>query len=94
MLGWMDFAGYMVVISVNGLLRLEPMIGLEPTTVGLQNRCSAIELHRHGVFSAGEPLSEGHPAVGVRVVVVFMAKVADPGVSMPHNADFNTQDPW
>jgi hypothetical protein len=25
----------------------EPMVGLEPTTGGLQNRCSATELHRH-----------------------------------------------
>ena len=25
---------------------LEPMVGLEPTTSGLQNRCSTTELHR------------------------------------------------
>ena len=24
----------------------EPMVGLEPTTSGLQNRCSTTELHR------------------------------------------------
>jgi hypothetical protein len=56
---------------------LEPMIGLEPTTVGLQNRCSTIELHRQVCFAAGEPLSEAHPAVGVRVVVVFMVLVRE-----------------
>ncbi len=26
----------------------EPMVGLEPTTGGLQNRCSTTELHRLG----------------------------------------------
>ena len=25
----------------------EPMVGFEPTASGLQNRCSATELHRH-----------------------------------------------
>ncbi len=27
-------------------VRGEPMVGLEPTTSGLQNRCSTTELHR------------------------------------------------
>ncbi|KKU05628.1 MAG: hypothetical protein UX09_C0067G0015 [Candidatus Uhrbacteria bacterium GW2011_GWE2_45_35] len=27
---------------------LEPMVGIEPTTYGLQNRCSTTELHRRG----------------------------------------------
>jgi hypothetical protein len=28
------------------LVHREPMVGLEPTTSGLQNRCSTTELHR------------------------------------------------
>ena len=31
----------------NVLFDNQPVIGLEPTTYGLQNRCSTIELHRH-----------------------------------------------
>ena len=27
-------------------LQLEPVVGIEPTTYGLRNRCSATELHR------------------------------------------------
>src|SRR5579883_1153074 len=26
----------------------KPVMGFEPATYGLQNRCSAVELHRHG----------------------------------------------
>ena len=33
--------GRMVVVFVSGVFCVEPGIGLEPTTVGLQNRCSA-----------------------------------------------------
>jgi len=41
-------------------------------------------------------LSEAHPADGVRVVVVvvFMAKVADPGISIAAQRGLNTQGLW
>ncbi len=29
----------------------KPVIGIEPTTYGLQNRCSTVELHRHMVYA-------------------------------------------
>ena len=32
---------------LNSTSRNKPMMGLEPATYGLQNRCSTIELHRH-----------------------------------------------
>ena len=40
-------------VNYSGVER-EPMVGVEPATYGLQNRCSAIELHRR-VFSAVRP---------------------------------------
>src|SRR6266571_1672402 len=40
----------------------EPMVGLEPTTGGLQNRCSTTELHR---------LTRGLYCLGVSVVKRF-----------------------
>ncbi len=36
-----------VARSVSGGRRLEPAVGIEPTTYGLRNRCSATELRWH-----------------------------------------------
>ncbi len=36
----------------NPLRKLEPVVGIEPTTYGLRNRCSATELHRHTTIEA------------------------------------------
>jgi hypothetical protein len=39
----------------NQLISLEPGVGFEPTTCGLQNRCSTAELTRHIKDLASEP---------------------------------------
>jgi hypothetical protein len=44
--------------------RLEPVVGVEPTTYGLRNRCSATELHWRG---SGEQASRGRRAGKAKV---------------------------
>ncbi len=36
-----------LILGLSGLLRVEPTVGIEPTTGGLQNRCSTAELCWH-----------------------------------------------
>src|ERR1044071_3685107 len=53
------------------MIRVEPMVGIEPTTYGLRNRCSTTELHwqpckrtvnveRHSFTTGARGLEHGH----------------------------------
>src|ERR1039457_1000978 len=54
-------------------LRMEPVVGFEPTTDGLQNRCSTTELNwrrRQSFYAARGVLASSHPH-GARIASVI-----------------------
>ena len=65
------------------LLRLsELVVGLEPTTCGLRNRCSTTELHQQNdvdVLVYSRHLSQIHPHGGILKVAVNLTSCANRG---------------
>ena len=71
-------ATYTIIFTVENFLQkkitklgefLEPVVGIEPTTVWLQVRCSTIEPHRHLVGRSGfEPLKTKVDGFTVRCI--------------------------